>query len=130
MDVFEELATNVDKNVAMCVAEAERSGLTLFTSVSGFNNFHAIALAEKLGVGVKYREIGAPDMTTHIVNSEEDLANSIWKTFSGSCFSNVMEATRKVKQKIGDKYLVTMTCWDRLLWRHVSWVKRPYEVYL
>ena len=40
---FEELATNVDKNVAMCVAEAEKIRSDIVYVGSGFNNFHAIA---------------------------------------------------------------------------------------
>ena len=109
---FEELATNVDKNVEMCIAEAEKIRSDIVYVGSGFNNFHAIALGRKLGVGVKYREIGAPDMTTHVVNSEEDLAKlDIEDIFRDPVVLNVMDATRKVRQKIGDKYLVTMTCW-------------------
>ncbi len=109
---FEELANNVDKNVDMCVAEAEKIRSDIVYVGSGFNNFHAIALGRKLGVGVKYREIGAPDMTAHVVNSEEDLAKlDMEDILRDPVVSNVMEATRKVKQKIGDKYLVTMTCW-------------------
>ncbi len=109
---FEELANNVDKNVEMCVAEAEKIRSDIVYVGSGFNNFHAIALGRKLGVGVKYREIGAPDMTAHVVSSEEDLAKlDMEDIFKDPVVMNVMEATRKVKQKIGDKYLVTMTCW-------------------
>ena len=109
---FEELANNVDKNVEMCVAEAEKIRSDIIYVGSGFNNFHAIALGRKLGVGVKYREIGAPDMTAHVVSSEEDLAKlDMEDIFKDPVVLNVMEATRKVKQKIGDKYLVTMTCW-------------------
>jgi uroporphyrinogen decarboxylase len=109
---FEELSTNVDKNVEMCVAEAEKIRSDIVYVGSGFNNFHAIALGRKLGVGVKFREIGAPDMTAHVVNSEEDIAKlDLEDIFRDPVVLSVMDATRKVKQKIGDKYLVTMTCW-------------------
>jgi uroporphyrinogen decarboxylase len=109
---FEELANNVDKNVEMCVTEAEKIRSDIVYVGSGFNNFHAIALGRKLGVGVKFREIGAPDMTAHVVNTEEDIAKlDMEDIFKDPVVLNVMEATRKVKQKIGDKYLVTMTCW-------------------
>ena len=109
---FEELANNVDKNVEMCVAEAEKIRSDIVYVGSGFNNFHAIALGRKLGVGVKFREIGAPDMTAHVVSTEEDIAKlDMEDIFKDPVVLNVMEATRKVKQKIGDKYLVTMTCW-------------------
>jgi uroporphyrinogen decarboxylase len=109
---FEELANNVDKNVEMCVAEAEKIRSDIVYVGSGFNNFHAIALGRKLGVGVKFREIGAPDMTAHVVSTEEDIAKlDMEDIFKDPVVLNVMEATRKVKKKIGDKYLVTMTCW-------------------
>ncbi len=109
---FEELSKNVDKNVEMCVAEAEKIKSDIVYVGSGFNNFHAIALGRKLGVGVKFREIGAPDMTEHVVNTEEDIAKlDMEDIFRDPVVLGVMEATRKVKQRIGDKYLVTMTCW-------------------
>jgi uroporphyrinogen decarboxylase len=96
----------------MCVAEAEKIRSDIVYVGSGFNNFHAIALGRKLGVGVKFREIGAPDMTAHVVSTEEDIAKlDMEDIFKDPVVLNVMEATRKVKQKIGDKYLVTMTCW-------------------
>jgi uroporphyrinogen decarboxylase len=109
---FEELSTNVEKNVDMCVTEAEKIRSDIVYVGSGFNNFHAIALGRKLGVGVKFREIGAPDMTAHVVNSEEEIASlDMEDIFRDPVVTNVMDATRKVKQRIGDKYLVTMTCW-------------------
>jgi len=109
---FEELSTNVEKNVDMCVTEAEKIRSDIVYVGSGFNNFHAIALGRKLGVGVKFREIGAPDMTAHVVNSEEGIASlDMEDIFRDPVVTNVMDATRKVKQRIGDKYLVTMTCW-------------------
>src|SRR3990172_3055870 len=71
---FEELAKNVDKNVDMCVTEAEKIRSDVVYVGSGFNNFHAVALGEPFGVGIKYREIGAPDLTDHFVHAEEDIA--------------------------------------------------------
>jgi len=51
-------------------------------------------------------------MTAHVVNSEEDIASlDMEDIFRDPVVTNVMDATRKVKQRIGDKYLVTMTCW-------------------
>ncbi len=109
---FEELASNEDKNVDMCVAEAEKIRSDIIYVGSGFNNFHAIALGRKYGTGVKFREIGAPDMTEHIVHSEEDLAKlDIQDLFKEDVVRKVMNATMKVREKIGGKYLVTMTCW-------------------
>jgi len=109
---FEELSTNEDKNVDMCVTEAEKIRSDVVYVGSGFNNFHAIALGRKFGAGVKFREIGAPDMTEHLVHSEEDIAKlDIQDLFKEDVIKKVMNATMKVKEKIGNKYLVTMTCW-------------------
>jgi uroporphyrinogen decarboxylase len=109
---FEELSTNEDKNVDMCVTEAEKIRSDVVYVGSGFNNFHAIALGRKFGAGVKFREIGAPDMTEHLVHSEEDIAKlDIQDLFKEDVIKKVMNATLRVKEKIGNKYLVTMTCW-------------------
>src|SRR3990172_4759254 len=92
---FEELAGNVDKMVDMCVTEAGRIRSDIVYVGSGFNNFHAIALGKKFGVGVKYREIGAPDLTDHVVHAEEDLARlDLDDIFRDPVVQNVMEATR------------------------------------
>jgi uroporphyrinogen decarboxylase len=109
---FEELASSEDKNVEMCVTEAEKIRSDIVYVGSGFNNFHAIALGRKFGAGVKWREIGAPDMTEHLVHSEEDISKlDIQDLFKEDVINKVMGATMKVKEQIGDKYLVTMTCW-------------------
>ncbi|TAN41402.1 MAG: hypothetical protein EPN22_15485 [Nitrospirae bacterium] len=109
---FEELSNNVEKMADMCVVEAEKIRSDVVYVGSGFNNFHMIALGEKFGCGVKYREIGAPDVTSHFVSSEEDLAKlDINDIHKHPVVKTVMDATRLVNQKIGKKYLVTMTCW-------------------
>lgn len=109
---FEELSHDVDKMVTMCVAEAERVRSDVVYVGSGFNNFHAAALGAKFGAGIKYREIGAPDMTDHFIHSEEDISKlDIQDIFKHPVVKTVMDATLKVKEKIGDTYLVTMTCW-------------------
>ena len=109
---FEALAHDAQKMTDMCVAEAARIRSDVVYVGSGFNNFHASALGKAFGVGIKYREMGAPDMTTHFVNSEEDLAKlNIADVHKDPVVQTVLEATRRVKEKIGDTYLVTMTCW-------------------
>ncbi len=109
---FEELAKNVDKNVDMCVTEAEKIRSDVVYVGSGFNNFHAYALTKKYGVNMKYREIGAPDLTDHVVHTEEDIAKlDINDILKEPVVQGIMDATRRVKEKIGNKYLVTMTCW-------------------
>ncbi|MCC6346467.1 MAG: hypothetical protein IT388_04700 [Nitrospirales bacterium] len=109
---FEELSHNIDKMVDMCVTEAERIKSDIVYVGSGFNNFHAAALGQKFGAGIKYREIGAPDMTEHFVHSEEDIDKlDKQDVLKHPVVKTVMDATLRVKEKIGDTYLVTMTCW-------------------
>ena len=109
---FEALAHDAHKMTDMCVAESARIRSDVVYVGSGFNNFHAMALGKSFGVGIKYREMGAPDMTSHFVNSEEDLAKlNIADLHKEPVVQTVLEATRRVKEKIGNTYLVTMTCW-------------------
>ena len=109
---FEDLGRDPQKMTEMCVTEAAKIRSDVIYVGSGFNNFHAAALGKAFGVGIKYREMGAPDMTSHFVNSEEDLAKlNIADVHKEPVVQTVLEATRRVREKIGDKYLVTMTCW-------------------
>jgi len=109
---FEALSHDAQKMTEMCVAEAARIRSDVVYVGSGFNNFHASALGKAFGVGIKYREMGAPDITSHFVNSEEDLAKlDIADVLREPVVQTVLEATRRVREKIGDTYLVTMTCW-------------------
>lgn len=109
---FEALSMDPGKMTDMCVVEAARIRSDVVYVGSGFNNFHALAVGKAFGAGIKYREMGAPDLTTHFVNSEEDIAKlDISEIDREPVVKTVMEATRRVKEKIGDTYLVTMTCW-------------------
>lgn len=109
---FEALAHDADKMTDVCVTEAAKIRSDVVYVGSGFNNFHAAALGKAFGVGIKYREMGAPDMTSHFVNSEEDLAKlNITDVHQEPVVRTVLDATRRVREKIGDTYLVTMTCW-------------------
>jgi len=109
---FEALSKDTEKMVDMCVVEAEKIRSDVVYVGSGFNNFHAIALGKKYGVGAKFREIGAPDITEHFVHAEEDIAKlDMNDLFKDPVINTVLDATKRVKEKIGKKYLVTMTCW-------------------
>jgi uroporphyrinogen decarboxylase len=109
---FEALALDPQKMADMCIAEAARIRSDVVYVGSGYNNFHASSLGKAFGVGIKYREMGAPDMTSHFVNSEEDLAKlDSADVLRDPVVQTVLEATRRVKAAIGDTYLVTMTCW-------------------
>lgn len=109
---FEELSQNTDKMVDMCVTESAKVRSDVVYVGSGFNNLHAVALGEAFGVGIKFREIGAPDLTDHFVNSEDDI-DKLKKedVLKHPIIKNIMEGTVRVKEKIGGTYLVTMTCW-------------------
>jgi uroporphyrinogen decarboxylase len=109
---FEAIALDPAKMTEMCVVEADKIRSDVVYVGSGYNNFHAAALGEKFGVGMKYREIGAPDLTDHFVHTEEDIDKlDISDVHKNAVIKTVLEATRMVKEKIGNKYLVTMTCW-------------------
>ncbi|MBI5103086.1 MAG: hypothetical protein HZB33_14820 [Nitrospirae bacterium] len=109
---FEELAKDEKKMADMCIKEAERIRSDVVYVGSGFNNFHASALGTAFGAGIKYREIGAPDLTKHFVDSEEVIDKlNMDDLFRDPVINNVFEATRLVNRAIGSKYLVTMTCW-------------------
>lgn len=109
---FEALAGDPKKMAEMCVAEAARIRSDVVYVGSGYNNFHAAALGKKFGVGMKYREMGAPDMTAHFVNSEEDIAKlDIADIDREPVIQVVREATLAVNGQIGGTHLVTMTCW-------------------
>jgi uroporphyrinogen decarboxylase len=109
---FEALSLDPQKMADMCVTEAARIRSDVVYVGSGYNNFHAAALGKKFGVGMKYREMGAPDLTAHFVNSEEDIAKlDITDLDREPVVQTVLEATRLVNKRIGDTYLVTMTCW-------------------
>jgi len=95
---FEALAHDPRMMAEMCVAEAARIRSDVIYVGSGYNNFHASALGKAFGVGIKYREMGAPDMTSHFINSEEDLAKlDIADVHRDPVVQTVLEATRLVK---------------------------------
>jgi len=109
---FEELANNAAKMTDMCVTEADKIRSDVVYVGSGYNNFHAAALGAAFGVGIKYREIGAPDLTDHFVHTEEDIDKlNMADIHKHPVIQTVLEATRRVKESIGKKHLVTMTCW-------------------
>ena len=109
---FEKLASDAAKMADMCCVEAEKIRSDVVYVGSGYNNFHAAALGTAFGVGMKYREIGAPDLTAHFVHSEEDIDKlDIADVHKHPVIQTVLEATRLVRKRIGNKYLITMTCW-------------------
>jgi uroporphyrinogen decarboxylase len=75
---------------------------------SGYNNFHASAF----GGGIKFREMGAPDLEESFISSEDDLKKlDIAKIDSSEVIETVFKALRDAKSTIGNEYVVTMTAW-------------------
>jgi len=105
---FEELSDDASKMTDMLVSEADRLLSDIVYAGSGYNNFHAQAF----GGGIKYREIGAPDLTEHFVSTPEDLDNFDFSSLDKHPVINtVNEAFKATQAKIGDEYVVTVTAW-------------------
>ncbi len=105
---FEDMSTDPSKMTDMLVTEAARLLCDIVYAGSGYNNFHASAF----GGGIKYREIGAPDLKEHFVNAVEDLEKFDMAMLDNQpVVQNVSQAFRDTLKKIGDEYVVTVTAW-------------------
>ncbi|MBE0428275.1 MAG: uroporphyrinogen decarboxylase family protein [Thermoleophilia bacterium] len=105
---FEELATDVGKMTDMLVTTSGKLLCDIVYAGSGYNNFHASAF----GGGIKYREMGAPDLKEHLVDTAEDIDKLDYSALDrNEVINTVKEALRETKKKIGDEYVVTMTAW-------------------
>jgi len=105
---FEELSTNADKMVDVLVKEADKLLCDIVYAGSGYNNFHASAF----GGGIKFREMGAPDLKEHFVHEVEDVAKLDFAKIDAEPVINIVKkALRETKAKIGNDYVVTMTAW-------------------
>ncbi|HWR72979.1 MAG TPA: uroporphyrinogen decarboxylase family protein, partial [Nitrospirota bacterium] len=105
---FEALSRDADKMTAMLVDMSPKLLCDMVYAGSGYNNFHASALGGK----IKFREMGAPDLEAHLINTEEDLAKlDISKIDADDVINTVKKALRATKAKIGGEYAVTLTAW-------------------
>ena len=105
---FQELATDVQKMTDMLVTSSEKLLCDIVYAGSGYNNFHAAVF----GGRIKYREMGAPDLEEHLVDTAEDLDKFDYSVLDkDEVINTVKEALRETKKKIGDEYVVTMTAW-------------------
>ena len=105
---FKDLSLDAEKMVDMLVSMSGKLLSDIVYAGSGYNNFHAAAL----GGGIKFREIGAPDLEAHIVSTEEDLMKlDISKIDADEVINTVKKALRETRSKIGSEYAVTMTAW-------------------
>jgi uroporphyrinogen decarboxylase len=105
---FEELATDAEKMTQMLVDMSEKLQCDIVYAGSGYNNFQSSALGGK----IKFREMGAPDLEDPIISNEEELAKLNMEDIDeDETINTIKEALRRTKEKIGYKYIVTMTSW-------------------
>jgi len=105
---FEALSRDADKMTAVLVDMSAKLQCDVVYAGSGYNNFHISAL----GGRIKFREMGAPDLENHFVNSEEDLAKlNLADLDKDETINTVKKALRQTRAKIGNTYAVTMTAW-------------------
>jgi uroporphyrinogen decarboxylase len=105
---FQELSTDAQKMSDMLVSMSGKLLCDIVYAGSGYNNFHASAF----GGGIKFREMGAPDLEESFISSDDDLKKlDISKIDSSEVIGTVMRALKDAKSKIGNEYVVTMTAW-------------------
>jgi len=105
---FEALAGDAPKMTDMLVAMADKLLCDVVYAGSGYNNFHASAF----GGGIKYREMGAPDLREHLVREMEDIDKlDIAAIDREPVITVVKDALRATKARIGKEYAMTMTAW-------------------
>lgn len=105
---FKELSDDSDKMADMLIKMSEKLRCDIVYAGSGYNNFHAAAL----GGGIKFREIGAPDLEAPLISSEEDLQKlNISAIDDERVINTIKKALKITKSRIGDEYVVTMTAW-------------------
>jgi uroporphyrinogen decarboxylase len=105
---FEELGRDAGKMTDMLVAMSEKLLCDVVYAGSGYNNFHAQAF----GGNIKYREMGAPDLVEHLVDTPADIEKFDFSSLDNHDVINaVKEALKATKGKIGDEYVVTLTAW-------------------
>lgn len=106
---FKGLSVDAEKMSDMLVQMSGKLLCDVVYAGSGYNNFHAAALGRS---GIKFREIGAPDLESHFVEKEEDLLGlDISRIDSDEVINTVKKALRDTKSRIGHEYIVTMTAW-------------------
>jgi uroporphyrinogen decarboxylase len=105
---FQELSADSVRMADMLLMESERLLCDIVYAGSGYNNFHASAFGGK----IKFREMGAPDLEEHLINSAEDLEKFDYSALDkNDVIGAVKEALRLAKDKIGGEYAMTMTAW-------------------
>jgi uroporphyrinogen decarboxylase len=105
---FKELSIDSHKMSDMLVRMSGKLLCDIVYAGSGYNNFHASAF----GGGIKFREMGAPDLEESFISSEDDLKKiDIAKIDDSEVIRTVIRALKDAKSSIGNEYVVTMTAW-------------------
>ncbi|MEE8359008.1 MAG: uroporphyrinogen decarboxylase family protein [Candidatus Hydrothermarchaeales archaeon] len=107
-NTFMGLSKDAEKMSEVIISTAPKLGSDIVYVGSGYNNFHAAAL----GGEIKARPIGAPDLAEPLIDSVEELeALDLDRLDSDEVVNTVWEATKNVKEAVGDEYFVTTTAW-------------------
>jgi uroporphyrinogen decarboxylase len=105
---FQELSIDAQKMSDMLVGMSGKLLCDIVYAGSGYNNFHASVF----GGGIKFREMGAPDLEEAFISSEDDLKKlDIAAIDRNEVITTVIKALKDIKSKIGNEYVVTMTAW-------------------
>lgn len=105
---FQDLSLDSARMSDMLVSLSGKLLCDIVYAGSGYNNFHAFAF----GGGIKFREMGAPDLEEHFISSVDDLQNfDLGKLDSSKVIATVIAALRDIKSKIGNEFAITMTAW-------------------
>jgi len=105
---FKDLSLDAGKMTDMLVSMSDKLLCDIVYAGSGYNNFHASAF----GGGIKFREMGAPDLEESFISSVENLQNlDLGKLDKSEIINTVFKSLRDTKSKIGNEYLLTMTAW-------------------
>jgi uroporphyrinogen decarboxylase len=105
---FKDLSLDTEKMSDMLISMSEKLLCDIVYAGSGYNNFHASAF----GGGIKFREMGAPDLEEAFISSVDDLQTlDLAKLDTHDVINTVVSALKDTKSRIGNEYIVTMTAW-------------------
>ena len=105
---FKDLSLDPGNMADMLVNMSGKLLCDIVYAGSGYNNFHASAF----GGGIKFREMGAPDLESHFISTVEDLGNlDLSKLDTSDVITTVKKALKAANEKIGKEFVVTMTAW-------------------
>jgi uroporphyrinogen decarboxylase len=110
-NTFEEVGLDPERYAKMLISTQEKLQNNIIFTSSGFNNFVPIALGGELKKRSSFLNL-APDLKASIINSIGDIDKIDLPALDRSKYvQNVRAATKEVVQKIGDKVMISTTCW-------------------